>query len=142
MTMANDALAQLEDMRELSPAERERMTIPTWNRTAAEFLAPFDSRPQPDGLDLCRHTFCTLPDSYLSAYEQDGDLDRYTTAVADFFCAAFEPSLWAQLDPRRDASEQNQLAAGFHERLRAKIAADPRRAATTWHVMVMQISRR
>jgi hypothetical protein len=142
MAMANDALAQLEDTGELRSAERERITIPTWNRTAAEFLAPFDSRPQPDGLDLRRHTFCTLPDSYLNAYEQDGDVDRYTTAVADFFRAAFEPSLWAQLDQDRDASERKQLAAGFHERLRAKIAADPGRAATSWHVMAMEISRR
>jgi hypothetical protein len=142
MTMANDALAQLEDARELRSAERERMTIPTWNRTVAEFLAPFDSRAHTDGLDLRRHTFCTLPDPYMSAYKQNGDLDRYSTAVADFFRAAFEPSLWAQLDPNRDATERKQLAAGFHERLRASIAADPRRAATSWHVLLMEIARR
>jgi hypothetical protein len=142
MAMANDALVQLEDTRGLRSAERERMTIPTWNRTAAEFLAPFDSHAHTDDLDLHRHTFRTLPDPYLTAYDQDGDLDRYTAAVADFFRAAFEPSLWAQLDPNRDTTERKQLAAEFHERLRDNIAADPRRAATSWHVTLMEIARR
>jgi hypothetical protein len=142
MAMANEALAQLEDTGALRSAERERMTIPTWNRTVAEFLAPFDSHAHNDGLELHRHTFCTLPDPYLTAYQQNGDLDRYTSAVADFFRAAFEPSLWAQLDQNRDATERKQLAAGFHERLRANIAADPGRAATSWHVLLMEIARR
>ena len=111
------------------------MTIPTWNRTQAEFGAPFASG-EAAGLELARHTLRTLPDPYLAAYEQDGDLQRYAEQISDFFEAAFGPSLWAALAPDRDAAA---VATGFGRRLRKAIEADPRAAACSWHVVVLEI---
>jgi hypothetical protein len=137
MAMADGVLRELVDAGELRDDERRRMTIPTWNRTTEEFLAPFGSGAAA-GLVLRRHAFRTLEDPYLAAFHDDGDLVRYSTAVAAFFHAAFEPSLWAALDPDRD---RDAVARRFDRELRAAIAADPERAACGWHVLVMDIAR-
>jgi len=132
MDMANGALGQLVEAGALTPAEHERMTIPTWNRTEAEFVAPFEAGELDGELTLLRHELRWLPDGYFEAYAADGDLDAYTGAVAGFFRAAFEQSLWAALDSGRSEADRAALAASFHERLRAAIVADPERAACRW----------
>lgn len=43
MDMANAALQTMVEDGDLQQAEYARMTIPTWDRTTAEFLEPFDS---------------------------------------------------------------------------------------------------
>lgn len=116
------------------------MTIPTWNRTTAEFLEPFEAGwPQaPSGLELRRHAARSLPDPYLAAFRGDGDLDRYVDSVSGFFRAAFEDSLWAAL---ADASRAPAVQGAFDELLRNRIAADPEAAACNWHVAVLDIAR-
>lgn len=138
MDMANAALRELVDSGRLQPTEYARMTIPTWNRTTAEFIEPFDSRIP---LELRRHTQRTLPDVYLAAYRDEGSLDRYVAAVAGFFRAAFGDSLWGGLDPSTTRSRREAIAAGFDELLRRRIAADPQAAACEWHVVVLDIAK-
>lgn len=139
MEIANEALRALVEAGALDAADHARMTIPTWNRSTAEFLAPFESGGVEGGLELRRHAARSLPDPYLAAYRADGDLDRYVESVASFFRAAFEDSLWAALGGRsRDA----EVKAGFARLLREGIAAAPERAACEWHVVVLDIARR
>ncbi len=137
MDMANAALGEMVAAGTLERAEYERMTIPTWNRTTAEFLAPFDAG-QAAGLELRRHAARSLPDPYLAAFQKDGDLDRYVDSVAGFFRAAFEDSLWASLE---DPSRTPAVQAAFDELLRKRIAADPEGASCQWHVVALDIAR-
>jgi SAM dependent carboxyl methyltransferase len=138
MDMANVALQELVDGGQLHPVEYARMTIPTWNRTTAEFTEPFDLH---NPLELRRHTERTLPDVYLAAYREEGSLDRYVAAVAGFFQAAFDDSLWAALDPTTNQSRREEIATRFDELLRQRIAADPEAAACQWHVVVLDIAK-
>src|SRR5262245_32154775 len=139
MELANAALRELVEDGRLEPAEYARMTIPTWNRTSAEFTEPVESH---DGLELRRHAERTLPDVYLAAYRDGGSLDRYVAAVAGFFRAAFGDSLWASLDPATGESRREEVATRFEELLRQRIAADPDAAACEWHVVVLDIAKR
>jgi hypothetical protein len=137
MEMANASLAEMVDGGQLERSEYERMTIPTWNRTPAEFLEPFESGAA-DGLELRRHAARSLPDPYLAAYRENGNLDAYVESVAGFFRAAFGDSLWAGLEsPSRTAA----VESAFDGLLRERIAADPEAAACEWHVVVLDIAR-
>lgn len=69
----------------LREAEYGRMTIPTWNRTTAEFVEPFETGELNGRLELRRHAARWLPDVYFAAYRKSGDLGRYAQAAADFF---------------------------------------------------------
>jgi len=138
---ANAALRDLVAAATLGEDEYRRMTIPTWNRTLAEFTAPFQSGELDGTLELRRSTLRSLPDPYLEAYKRDGDLDAYVASVADFFRAAFEESLMASLDPQRDPASRESVAAAFRAALRRRIAAAPEAAASTWHVAVLDIAR-
>ena len=141
MEAANASLRELVVAGQLGAAEYRRMTIPPWNRTLAEFAAPFEAGEFDGSLELRRSTLRWLPDTYYEAYERDGNLDRYVESVADFFRAAFEESLLASLDPRRDDAGREVLATAFRAGLRERIAADPQAAACRWHVAVLDIAR-
>lgn len=138
MEIADEALRAVVDAGTLDPLDYARMTIPTWNRSTAEFLAPFESGALDGELELRRHAARSLPDPYLAGYHADGDLDRYVESVASFFHAAFGDSLWAALG---DHSRREGVEAGFAKRLREGIAATPDRAACEWHVVLLDIAR-
>lgn len=139
MRMADGALAAMVDAGVLTAAEVERMTIPTWNRTVGEYLAPFDGQ---DALELRRHGFHSLPDPQLAAYREHGDRERYAADVTGFFRAAFGDSLLAALDPERTAEDRAAIDAELVRRLRAAVAAAPERAACDWRVVIMDVARR
>lgn len=142
MELANEALVHLVEAGRLGADEHGRMTIPTWNRTEAEFTAPFEQEEIATALELRRSTLRWLPDTYFEAYRQDGDRDRYVESVAAFFRAAFEQSLLAALNPGRDQADREAVAAAFRAALRERIAAEPEKAACRWHVVVLDIARR
>lgn len=139
MDAADASLRDLVDRGTLSEDEYRRMTIPTWNRTKAEFTAPFDDGHFDGRLELRRAELRWLPDRYFTAYQNDGDLDRYVENVADFFRAAFEESLMSAIEPGRTG--RGDLVTAFRERLRGHIAADPEAAACQWHVVALDIRR-
>ena len=141
MEAADASLRALVAAGALRAPEYARMTIPTWNRTTAEFLAPFATDELEGALTVRRHELRWLPDTYWEAYAQDGDLDRYVDGVAGFFRAAFEESLWAALDDDRGEADRHAIAAAFDGGLRSRIAADPERAASRWHVALLDIER-
>ena len=140
MDAANDALRALVDAQLLRPDEYAQMTIPTWNRTAAEFVEPFAAGDLDGRLTLRRHTAGSLDDPYFETYRRSGDLDRYVDSVADFFRAAFEQSLWASLDSGRAEADRDAIAQAFGRQLRRLIANHPDRVACRWHVAVLDIA--
>lgn len=142
MDAANTSLRTLVDAGILRPDEYRRMTIPTYNRSLAEFVAPFDGEGLGGRLELRDRAMRTLPDPYFDTYTRDGNLERYVEAVVGFFRAAFEESLWAGLDHDRDAAAREQIRTAFAAHLGAGVAADPQGAASSWHVAVLDIAAR
>ena len=141
MEAANSALLAMVEAGHIEPSEYRHMTIPTWNRTTAEYVEPFESGEFEGTLELRRHAPRWLPDRYFEAYTSDGDLDRYTESVTGFFRGAFGDSLWASLDTHRDQAARAAVAERFDALLRERIAADPEAAACRWHVVVFDIAR-
>jgi hypothetical protein len=141
MEAADGALRGLVATGVIAESEYARMTIPTWNRTLAEFVAPFEAGEFEGTLELRRSDLRWLPDRYFEAYSRDGDLDAYVESVADFFRAAFEQSLLACLDSERDSAARESIATAFRAALRERIAADPEAAACRWHVALLDIAR-
>jgi hypothetical protein len=142
MTMVYESLTSLVADGSLKAEELRRMTIPTWNRTAGEFAAPFAGGPLAESLELRRRTAKVLPDAFFAAFEKTGDAAAYRDAVVGFFHAAFEPSLWSALDPGRDASNMAAIVGAFRRGLGERVAADPAAASCTWHVEILDIARR
>jgi hypothetical protein len=142
MDAANAVLVELVGDGVLDPAEYARMTIPTWNRTRAEFLAPLRDGPLAQAWRLEEHELLALPDTVLEQYDRTGDADAFADAVTTFFGAAFGPSLYSALDPARDPSAVRAVTAAFESRLKARIVADPRAVETHWHVVMLRLTRR
>jgi hypothetical protein len=139
---ANAVLVELVGDGVLDTAEYARMTIPTWNRTRAEFLAPLLDGPLAQAWRLEEHELLALPDTLLEQYDRSGDPAAFADAVTTFFGAAFGPSLYSALDPARDPSDVRALTSAFESRLSARIAADPRSVETHWHVALLRLTRR
>ena len=141
MDAANESLTTLVAEGLVRDTEYRRMTIPTWNRTAAEFAEPFTSGRMAGLLELRRSEFVVLPDPLYAAYQATADLDRYVADVAASFRAAFEQSLWAALDSDRSAESREEVRRAFAAELQGIIAADPERAACSWRVVVLDVAR-
>ena len=116
------------------------MTIPTYNRTPAEFTEPF-AGGSAAGLRLLHQQLDTLADPLWARYRESNDLDAYASAYVGFFEAAFEPSLFSALADGRGAAERHSLVQRFREGLKAKIAADPQKASCAWRVFTMLIAK-
>ena len=134
LDMANAALQEMVVEHILRPGEYERMVVPTYNRTLKEFEAPFSRGPTADVLELESSSEIALPDPFWPEYEQSGDAQAFGTAYAEFFRAAYGPSLFEALDADRTPEEQKKISEGFYERLREKVATDPARAKCNWRV--------
>jgi hypothetical protein len=137
MTALNDAIHTEVAAGEITSAEYDAMNVPTWNRTLAEFAAPFADRDL--GLTLTEAELRTLPDQYLAAYRATGDAAAFGDAVSGFLRAFTEPSLFAGLD-RADA-DRIALVDRVYGAVRDRAIADPDAMETTWHVAVLRIAR-
>jgi hypothetical protein len=142
MDAANAVLVDLVDRGVLRRDEYARMTVPAWNRTRAEFLAPLTSGALTEVLRLEEHDLLALPDIMFERFESTGDVQEFADRVSTFFQAAFGPSLLSSLDASRGPDEVSTVAAEFQTALRARIASDPRAVETHWHVFPLRIARR
>jgi hypothetical protein len=126
----------------LTADEYAQMTVPTWNRTMAEFTAPFAEHGSATaaGLDLLEHSLVEVPDSYLPAYRESGDAGTFADSVSGFLRAFTEPSLIETLE--RPAGERAAIAARVYDAVRDRIAADPTRYETIWRVALLRVARR
>jgi hypothetical protein len=124
----------------LTPEEHDHMSIPTWNRTLAEFTAPFAG---PDGgafgLTLLESDLDFAHDAYLVAYREDHDAQKFGAAVSGFLRAFTEPSLFAGL--ARAPGARTAIADRVYARVAAAATADPEAMETLWHVAVLRIAK-
>jgi hypothetical protein len=141
MNALNDAVRAEVERGVVSADEYVAMNVPTWNRTLAEFVAPFapEGRATAAGLTLLDQDVVTVPDAYLAAYRDDGDTAKFADAVSGFVRAFTEPSLFGELD--RPPEVRAQIVDRVYARVRTEAAADPEAFETTWHVALLRISR-
>jgi hypothetical protein len=121
----------------LSQDEYDRMSVPTWNRTLAEFTAPFEGGGL--GLTLLESELDFAPDAYLAAYREDHDAQKFGAAVSGFLRAFTEPSLFGGLV--RAAGATTTIANRVYARVAEAAAADPEAMETLWHVAVLRIAK-
>ncbi len=141
MGIVNESLRELLADGALTAQEYERMTIPTWNRTLAEFEEPLTDGELEGVMRLHRSALRALEDHYLAKFRSDGDLEAYVSSVTGFFRAAFEESLLAGLEPDRGRGPVAEVATRLWAGVGERIAADPERAACRWRVAVLEIER-
>ncbi|WP_261720335.1 class I SAM-dependent methyltransferase [Streptomyces sp. FZ201] len=141
MDTADAVLADLVRQGLLTRAEHARMTVPTWNRTVDEFLAPLRAGPLTDVLRVEEYDLVRLPDIHLDHFRATGDARGFAEQVTAFFRAAFQPSLFSALDAERDAGDVERVAKALAAGLRARVAADPEAVETHWHVVPLRIAR-
>jgi len=141
MDMANAALREMVDGGTLAPDEYERMVIPTYNRTLEEFKAPFAEGPFAGSLELESASEVVLDDPLWSEYQQSGDTEAFAHSYADFFRAAFGPSLFGALDSERTPEAQKEIAETFYKKLQGKVSADPATAVCNWRVVLLLIAK-
>ncbi|MBT3151505.1 hypothetical protein HTV45_11520 [Streptomyces sp. CHD11] len=118
-----------------------RMTVPTWNRTREEFLAPFAAGPAAAALRVEEHDLVTLPDILFDDFRATGDVRDFAERVTAFFQAAFLPSLLSTSAPAGDDGGTDAVAEAFADGLRARVAADPEAVETHWRVVPLRITR-
>ncbi|MFF4319256.1 hypothetical protein [Streptomyces sp. NPDC001568] len=136
--------ARIEDG-QLSSDRFAAMTVPTWNRTSAEFLDPLRRGPASDWYRLEEEAFAVLPDPLHDRYGRDGDLDAYAREVTASFMAAFGPSLFPTTEAPGGADgpsgAADELVRDFRSGLTARIRAHPADARTNWRVQLLRAAR-
>ncbi|HEY1260992.1 MAG TPA: hypothetical protein VGF34_17215 [Stellaceae bacterium] len=141
MDMANDALLALLREGRLDAEEYRHMAIPTYNRTPAEFVAPFAEDADDLGLVLEHSELQILPDPLFAEYEESKDRAAFADSYIDFFAAAFSPSIFSALSSRRSSSARQSIIRRFEEALRERIIDRPAAAVCRWRVFVMLIAK-
>jgi SAM dependent carboxyl methyltransferase len=141
MDALNDALRDAVAVGRITEEEYTGMTVPTWNRTVAEFTAPFvpGGRAATAGLELLEHSLAALPDQYLPQFRASGNAGAFAETVTGFLRAFTEASLFETLD--RTADERTEIAEAVYDDVRKRLGADPEAFETTWHVVSMRIRR-
>jgi hypothetical protein len=141
--MMDDALRTLVASGRLDPGEYEAIFYPTWNRTLAEFLAPFEPGGAVSGaLEVVEHSFDITDDAL--AYPQfvvDGDAQSFAAAYTAFARAITEPSFFRWLRTDRPPGERDAIVGDFYRDLQARVAADPVTATCHWRVATLRIRR-
>ncbi|MGW6914311.1 hypothetical protein ACWGB8_10885 [Kitasatospora sp. NPDC054939] len=140
------ALAELESLVAagvLGRAQLEAMTVPTWNRTAEEFLAPLRSGPSAEAFRLEEQEFVVLADPAWERYAVDGDAEAYAREVAASFVAAFGPSLFGGTAAGTAGTATGaDLAGRFEAGLAARVRRRPEAGAARWRVQLLRATRR
>ncbi|MER8186859.1 hypothetical protein [Kitasatospora sp. NPDC094015] len=134
------ALAELQELLrqgELTADQLAAMTVPTWNRTTAEYLDPLRGGPAAQWFRLEEAEFAVLEDPMWSRYGVDGDLDAYAGEVAASFLAAFGPSLFAG-----PAAVEPRTVRRFGRGLTARVKERPEAGAARWRIELLRATRR
>ena len=139
MNALDAALRAEVDTGALTRDEYERMSVPTYNRTLAEFSEPFDTGGAADGLMLLECELDHTPDPYLAAYRVDHDAQKFALALSGMLRAFTEPSLFGGL--HRAAGARTTIADRVYARVAETAAADPEALETIWRVAVLRIAK-
>ncbi|HTZ86096.1 MAG TPA: hypothetical protein VMB05_05450 [Solirubrobacteraceae bacterium] len=148
LDLANGALREMVSEGTLSPAEYERMVVPTYYRSRAEFLAPLEegstegTAPLAGSLSLEECSETDLADPLWAEFEQSRDVAEYAASASEFLRAFSEPSLFAAIAAERFAGQATKLADEFYARVREAIAQRPADARCAWRLMLLRIAKR
>jgi hypothetical protein len=140
MDALDGALRRAQHAGSITADEYLHMNVPTWNRTVAEFTAPFsaDGSARRAGLTLEEDSLAEVPDAYLAAFRASGDAAAFADAVSGFLRAFTEPSLFESLD--RPPGERATIAAAVYSDVRDQLAAAPESFETVWRVALLRIA--
>lgn len=123
----NDALRDCVEKELIDEQEYEAINYPAWFRSLSEVRAPFAPRfeaPGGEQLELEVSEPHSLEDPFRKLLE-DGDVQGYAAAQADFLEGFLGPSFAAALDQERPDSEREQAMARLWERVRERVAEEP-----------------
>lgn len=135
--------AQLRAMRDagaLRASEFARIFYPTWNRTPAEFRAPF-TRASAFRVAEERADVTDDGDRY-PQWKRDGDARAFAAAYIAFVRAVTEPSFFRWIEPDRSAEQKAAIVARFYAGLQERIADDPAAATCHWHTLTLRLVRK
>jgi len=139
-TMANAQLQAMVADGRLRRSEYENMFYPTWNRTAQEFLEPFQDGAFAGALTVEEYVEHVTSDAAVyPQYERDGDGAAFAEAYVPFVKAVTAPSFFRWLEPDRSGAERAKVEDVFYEGLKRRIAADPATATCHWHTVSLRI---
>jgi hypothetical protein len=116
----DDALDGLLRNGSLDPDERRRMSLPFYDRTRAEFTAPFKTGAT--GLVLEEIVMDTADDVYWVDFERTGDAAARARGYAGFVRAAFGPTLATALDPGSPGARRSTFIETLTRRVEAAVA--------------------
>jgi hypothetical protein len=140
MNALNDALRSAVADGRLTKDDYAAMTIPTWNRTLTEFVAPFTADAEiADTLALEEQGVDILGDPFMAEYQRSGDAEAFADAITAFLRGFTEPSLFGAL--KQPADERAAVADAVYADVHRLAAQDPARVATAWRVAVLRIGR-
>jgi hypothetical protein len=131
MTIANDALQAMVAAGQLAADAYANMLIPTYYRSRAEWLAPFDDAL---GLAVEEFTPIVLPDPFYPQYEKIGDAAAFAAEYTAFFRAFSEPCLFSP--------ENATTADAFYSHVNDAIAANPAKGVCHWQLTLMRIRKK
>lgn len=147
MNLANGVLHEMVGEGALSREEYERMALPTYYRTRAEFLAALEdpsaaaTEPATSSFVLQECEQTDLVDPLWEQYEQSSDLDAYAARASAFLRAFSEPSLFGAIAAGRSAENVAKLADDFYARVREEIAAHPAEARCAWRLVLLRLAK-
>jgi SAM dependent carboxyl methyltransferase len=131
MNIANEELRAMVRRRVITGDQYDKMAIPTYYRTRAEFEASFTADSP---FELLECTPAVLADPFWPAYEQTHDAQAFAQSYTTFFRAFSEPCLFGQTN--------TPVAGEFYNGVQQRIAADPAAAVCHWQLLLMRMRRR
>jgi hypothetical protein len=136
--------AQLRDLVAggmLRRSEAARIFYPTWNRTPAEFLDPFENRASQ--FSVAEHREDVTDDSgRYPQFVRDGDARAFAAAYVGFVRAVTEPAFFRWIEPDRTPEQKSAIVTAFYAGLERRIAADPSSATCRWRTVTLRLIRR
>jgi cyclopropane-fatty-acyl-phospholipid synthase len=139
--LLNDACLDLVAADELKREQYERLTMPQYDRTVPELLAPLERKGSPvRGVFVVeRAEALEAPTPFVVEFQRGGDVAAYAGAYTGFLRAISEPVIRAALNqPPGEAATLDRL----YQRIRARLLAEPERYLWRYIVTAALLTRR
>lgn len=127
----------------LRRSEFEKIFYPTYNRTPAEFMAPFSNDDLAAAFSVAEQREDETDDSAVyPQFVRDGDAKSFAAAYIGFVKAVTEPAFFRWIEPDRTAEQKDAIVRAFYAGLQARIATDPAAATCHWRTVSLRLVRR
>ncbi|MGV0791139.1 SAM-dependent methyltransferase [Mycolicibacterium sp. XJ1819] len=130
-----DTLDELAAQKVLTSDEARRMSIPTFGRSEADFLAPFAPKDRFEQLEIEHLEVFNAEDRFWNQYQIDGDADAFGAQWAAFIRAAVFSTLARGLD----GGPADPRTGQFFDRLEAGVAARMAAAPEQLHIPLAHV---